>query len=242
MNLYGNLDAEKAMAGLLYGMNPKTIVSVTAKETINFGKGVFFNGARNAVLNGKHANKAVVDLSAYTTASKSIALEINGVSISATTSGTVATDVAAIISDIADDVENVTATAGTGSDAGKIFLVSDVDGELTVKLSYDGSDVTSSKVTASSDAVYAGVAVFHQNAFLDSRGCYIPTEAVNVMEKGYIWVVLAASVEPTVEADAYVTADGTFTTESSGNTKVGKFKSGKETGSNSDLLALVSLD
>ena len=216
MNLYGMLDAEKAMAGLLYGMNPKTIVSVTAKETINFGKGVFFNGARNAVLNGKHANKAVVDLSAYTTASKDIVLEINGVSI--------------------------TATAGTGTDAGKIFLVSDVDGELTVKLSYDGSDVTSSKVTASSDAVYAGVAVFHQNAFLDSRGCYIPTEAVNVMEKGYIWVVLAASVEPTVEADAYVTADGTFTTESSGNTKVGKFKSGKETGSNSDLLALVSLD
>ena len=236
------LDAEKAMAGLLYGMNPKTIVSVTAKETINFGKGVFFNGARNAVLNGKRANKAVVDLSAYTTASKDIVLEINGVSITATTSGTVATDVAAIISDIADDVENVTATAGTGTDAGKIFLVSDVDGELTVKLSYDGSDVTSSKVTASSDAVYAGVAVFHQNAFLDSRGCYIPTEAVNVMEKGYIWVVLAASVEPTVEADAYVTASGTFTTESSGNTKVGKFKSGKETGSNSDLLALVSLD
>ena len=113
---------------------------------------------------------------------------------------------------------------------------------MTVKLSYDGSDVTSSKVTASSDAVYAGVAVFHQNAFLDSRGCYIPTEAVNVMEKGYIWVVLAAGVEPTVEADAYVTAAGTFTTESSGNTKVGKFKSGKETGSNSDLLALVSLD
>lgn len=242
MNLYGMLDAEKAMAGLLYGMNPKTIVSVTAKETINFGKGVFFNGARNAVLNGKRANKAVVDLSAYTTASKDIVLEINGVSITATTSGTVATDVAAIISDIADDVENVTATAGTGTDAGKIFLVSDVDGELTVKLSYDGSDVTSSKVTASSDAVYAGVAVFHQNAFLDSRGCYIPTEAVNVMEKGYIWVVLAASVEPTVEADAYVTASGTFTTESSGNTKVGKFKSGKETGSNSDLLALVSLD
>lgn len=241
MNLYGNLDAEKAMAGLLYGMNPKTIVSVTAKEKINFGKGVFFNGNRNAVLNGKHANKAVVDLSAYTTASKSIALEINGVSISATTSGTVATDIAAIISDIADDVENVTATAGTGTDAGKIFLESD-DGELTVKLSYDGSDVTSSKVTTSSDAVYAGVAVFHQNAFLDSRGCYIPTESVNVMEKGYIWVVLASSVEPAVEADAYVTADGTFTTESSGNTKVGKFKSGKETGSNSDLLALVSLD
>lgn len=242
MNLYGNLDAEKAMAGMLYGANPNTIVSVTAKEKINFGKGVFFNGNRNAVLNGKHANKAVVDLSAYTTASKDIVLEINGVSISATTSGTVATDIAAIISDIADDVDNVTATAGTGSDAGKILLVSDVDGELIVKLSYDGSDVTASKVTKSSDAVYAGVSVFHQDAFINSRGCYAAQEAVAVMEKGYIWVVLAADVEPTIEADAYVTANGTFTTESSGNTKVGKFKSGKETGSNSDSLALVALD
>lgn len=242
MKLYGNLDAEKAMAGMLYGANPNTIVSVTAKEPINFGKGVFFNGNRNAVLNGKHANKAVVDLSAYTTASKDIVLEINGVSISATTSGTVATDIAAIISDIADDVENVTATAGTGSDAGKIFLVSDVDGELTVKLNYDGSDVTTTKVTKSSDAVYAGVAVFHQDAFINSRGCYAAQEAVAVMEKGYIWVVLADNVTPAIEADAYVTANGTFTTESSGNTKVGKFKSGKETGSNSDSLALVALD
>lgn len=146
MNLYGNLDAEKAMAGLLYGMNPKTIVTAPAGENINYGKGVFLNS--------------------------------NGV---------------------------LKASKGEGTS-------------------------------------FAGVSVFHQNAFLDSRGCYIPTESVNVMEKGYIWVVLAASVEPTVEADAYVTADGTFTTESSGNTKVGKFKSGKETGSNSDLLALVSLD
>lgn len=242
MNLYGNLDAEKAMAGMLYGVNPNTIVTFKGKETINFGKGVFFNGNRNAVLNGKHANKAVVDLSAYTTASKDIVLEINGVSISATTSGTVATDIAAIISDIADDVENVTATAGTGSDAGKIFLVSDVDGELTVKLTYDGSDVTSSKVTQTSDAVYAGVAVFHQTSTIESRGCYISKDAVAVMEKGYIWVVLATGVTPSIEADAYVTAAGTFTTESSGNTKVGKFKSAKEAGSNSDELALVSLD
>ena len=35
---------------------------------------------------------------------------------------------------------------------------------------------------------------------------------------------------------------GTFTTSSSGNTKVGKFKSEKENGANGDSLALVSLD
>ena len=99
--------------------------------------------------------------------------------------------------------------------------------------------VTSSKVTASSDCTYAGVSVFHQNAFLNSRGLYVATEAVNVMEKGYIYVALDENVEPTIGATAYVTSTGTFTTESSGNTQVGVFKSGVETGSNSDSIALV---
>lgn len=242
MNLYGNLDSEKAMAGLLYGMNPKTVVSAIAKEVINYGKAVFFNGAKNALLNGKHKNKATIDLSAYATASKDIVLTINGVEISAATSGTIATDVNGIVEDINDNIEKVTATAGTEANAGKIFLVSDDDSEIEIKLVYDGSDVTSSKVTQSTDAVYAGVSVFHQNAFLDSRGCYIPTESVAVMEKGYIWVVLASGVTPSIDANAYVNANGEFTTESSGNTLVGKFKSVKENGAGSDSLALVSLD
>ena len=242
MNLYGNLDSEKALAGLLYGMNPKTIVSIVTKETVNFGKAVFLNGAKNALLNGKHNNKATIDLSAYTTASKDIVLTINGVDFTATTSGTIATDVAGIVSDINDDLSNVTAVAGTGSDAGKILLTSDDDSGISVKLVYDGSDATSSKVTQTTDAVYAGVAVFHQTSTIESRGCYVPKDAVAVMEKGYIWVVLATGVTPAIEADAYVTAAGTFTTESSGNIKVGKFKSAKEAGSNSDELALVSLD
>lgn len=236
MELYGMLSEQKALAGLLYGMNPKTIVSAPAKEEIDFGKGVFLNGDKTALLNGKHANKATVDLSAYTTASKNIVLVINGVKIEATTTGTIANDVAGIVADIESDVENVSVTVGTSADANKLFLVSDDDSELEVTLSYDGSDVTSSKVSASSDAVYAGVSVFHQNSFKDSRGCYIAKEAVNVMEAGYIWVKLATGVSPAVGADAYVTKDGEFTTSSSGNTKVGTFKSGAE----SDL-ALVDI-
>ena len=236
MELYGMLSEQKALAGLLYGMNPKTIVSAPAKEEIDFGKGVFLNGDKTALLNGKHANKATVDLSAYTTASKDIVLVINGVKIEATTTGTLADDVAGIVADIESDVENVSVTVGTGVDANKLFLVSDDDSELEVTLSYDGSDVTSSKVSASSDAVYAGVSVFHQNSFKDSRGCYIAKEAVNVMEAGYIWVKLATGVSPAVGADAYVTKDGEFTTSSSGNTKVGTFKSGAENG-----LALVDI-
>lgn len=242
MNLYGNLDAEKAMAGMLYGVNPNTIVTFKGKETINFGKGVFLNGSKDAVLNGKHNNKATIVLSAYTTASKDIVLTINGVAVSVTTSGTIATDVASLVSDIADDVDGVTAVAGTSSDAGKIFLTSDDDSGISLKLVYDGSDVTSTKVTQTTDAVYAGVAVFHQTSTIESRGCYVPKDAVAVMEKGYIWVALVSDVTPTVDADAYVTATGTFTTSSSGNTKVGKFKSGKENGANGDSLALVSLD
>lgn len=236
MELYGMLSEQKALAGLLYGMNPKTIVSAPAKEEIDFGKGVFLNGDKTALLNGKHANKATVDLSAYTTASKDIVLVINGVKIEATTTGTLADDVAGIVADIESDVENVSVTVGTGADANKLFLVSDDDSELEVTLNYDGSDVTSSKVSASSDAVYAGVSVFHQNSFKDSRGCYIAKEAVNVMEAGYIWVKLATDVSPAVGADAYVTKAGEFTTSSSGNTKVGTFKSGAESG-----LALVDI-
>lgn len=236
MELYGMLSEQKALAGLLYGMNPKTIVSAPAKEEIDFGKGVFLNGDKTALLNGKHANKATVDLSAYTTASKDIVLVINGVKIEATTTGTLADDVAGIVADIESDVTNVSVTVGTGADANKLFLVSDDDSELEVTLNYDGSDVTSSKVSASSDAVYAGVSVFHQNSFKDSRGCYIAKEAVNVMEAGYIWVKLATGVSPAVGADAYVTKDGEFTTSSSGNTKVGTFKSGAENG-----LALVDI-
>ena len=236
MELYGMLSEQKALAGLLYGMNPKTIVSAPAKEEIDFGKGVFLNGDKTALLNGKHANKATVDLSAYTTASKDIVLVINGVKIEATTTGTLADDVAGIVADIESDVTNVSVTVGTGADANKLFLVSDDDSELEVTLNYDGSDVTSSKVSASSDAVYAGVSVFHQNSFKDSRGCYIAKEAVNVMEAGYIWVKLATGVSPAVGADAYVTKDGEFTTSSSGNTKVGTFKSGAESG-----LALVDI-
>lgn len=236
MELYGMLSEQKALAGLLYGMNPKTIVSAPAKEEIDFGKGVFLNGDKTALLNGKHANKATVDLSAYTTASKDIILVINGIKIEATTTGTLADDVAGIVADIESDVENVSVTVGTGADANKLFLVSDDDSELEVTLNYDGSDVTSSKVSVSSDAVYAGVSVFHQNSFKDSRGCYIAKEAVNVMEAGYIWVKLATGVSPAVGADAYVTKNGEFTTSSSGNTKVGTFKSGAENG-----LALVDI-
>lgn len=241
MNLYGNLENEVAIPGMLYGMNPKTIVSIPAGETINFGKAVFLNGEKNAVMGGKYNNKSVIDLSAYTTASKDIVLTIKGVNIEATTSGTIATDVAAIVEDI-NEIEGVTAVAGTEANAGKITVTSDDSADLGVKLVYDGSDVTSSKVTASSDCVYAGIAVFHQNAFMNSRGCYVAKEAVNVMEKGYVWVLLASGVTPTVETSAYVTVTGTFTTESSGNTLVGKFKSGAKNGSDNQTIALVSLD
>lgn len=242
MNLYGLLSDEKAMAGMLYGLNPKTIVSIPAGENINYGKGVFLNGDKTAVVAGKYNNNAVVDLSAYTTASKDISLTINGTAVTATTSGTIADDVAAIVADIADDVEGVTAVVGTGANAGKITLSSDSGKDLVIKLVYDGSDVTSSKVTLSSDCVYAGVSVFHQNAFLNVRGLYVETETVNIMEKGYIYVALASDVNPVIGATAYVTPAGTFTTESSGNTQVGVFKSAKETGSNNDAIALVSLD
>lgn len=156
MKLYGNLEEQKALAGLLYGMNPKTIVSHTAEEEITYGKAVFFNADKTAV-----------------------------------------------------------------------------------------------KASKGNDGVYAGVAVFHQNSFMDSRGTYVAQEAVNVMEKGYIWVLLDADAEPAVAGKAYVTADGLFTSvDSTGNgedkvdnIEVGVFKSVAEAGVGTDeKLALVALN
>lgn len=243
MNLYGFLDSEVAIAGMLYGMNPKTIVSVPAGEKINFGKAVFLNAERNAVVEEKYNDVVVVDISAYTTASKDIVIEVNGVTVTTlTTTGTIADDTATLVASINNKVEGVTATAGTGANVGKITIKPDTPADVAVELSYDGSDVTSSKVTTSSDCIYAGISVFHQNAFLDTRGCYVEKEAVNVMEKGYIWGKLASSVTPTIGQTAYVTKAGLFTTESSGNTQVGVFKSGAENGANNDSIALVSVE
>ena len=128
MELYGNLDAEKAMAGMLYGVNPNTIVSILGKETINFGKGVFLNGARTAVLNGKHNNKATVDLSAYTTASKVIKLTINGVDTTVTTTSVIATDTLDVLQ------PNVSATTSAILSAHCFFCSSVLPGKHCISI------------------------------------------------------------------------------------------------------------
>lgn len=43
MELYGNQEEQVAFAGMLYGMNPKTVVTYPAKQDIKFGKGVIVN-------------------------------------------------------------------------------------------------------------------------------------------------------------------------------------------------------
>lgn len=41
MNLYGNISDTKALPGMLYGMNPKSVISYPAGDTCSFGKGLF---------------------------------------------------------------------------------------------------------------------------------------------------------------------------------------------------------
>lgn len=92
---------------------------------------------------------------------------------------------------------------------------------------------------------FAGVAVFHQNSFKDSRGKYADKEAVACLNDGNIWVVLDDDEDSGVKdgATAYVTPAGTFTSEANDGESeptaydvVGKFKSGIENG-----LALVDV-
>lgn len=232
MELYGNVSDKKAIAGLLFGMNPKSVITYIANGVVNYGKGLFMLNGK--VSNTKMNNKAVLDLSAYTTASKDIIAKINGVTVTTlTTTGVIATDVATLVASIASEVSGVTAVAGADN---KITVTSDNDSAVVVELSYDGSDVTSSKVTASSDYAYVGVALFHQDSHIESRGCYPDKESVACLEFGYVWGQLASDETPKDGDTAYVTSEGLFTTSSSNNTQVGKFKSSAEDG-----LALIDV-
>lgn len=232
MNLYGFVSDVKALAGMLFGMNPKTVITYVANDAVDYGRGLFMKDGK--VVDSKLNNKAVIDLSDYTTSGKNIIATINNVVVTTlATTGTIADDVATLVASINDEVPGVTASVITGN---KIQVVTDNDLALTVVLSYDGSDVTSSKVALSSELVFVGVSVFHQNSFRDSRGFYVPQEAVACLTDGFIWVKLDDNVEPKDMDSAYVTNEGVFTTESSGNTLVGKFKSGAENG-----LALIEV-
>lgn len=41
MNLYGNQSDVKALAGMLYGMNPKSVITYPAGAEVAFGRGLF---------------------------------------------------------------------------------------------------------------------------------------------------------------------------------------------------------
>jgi hypothetical protein len=239
MNLYGFLYDEKALAGMLYDANPRDIVSYPALEDIDFGKGIFVAG-NGGVAQNKYTDKAVLDLSAYTTASKDIIVTVNGVAVTTlTTTGTIDDDIDTLVESINSEIADVIATADKTND--KVTIETTKAFELDVELNYDGSDVTSSKVTSTSDYKYVGVSVFHQTAFKLTRGLYPKTNPVAVLDMGRIWVKLANGVTPAENVDAYVTSAGVFTTESSGNTKVGVFQSVKDTSIEADGIALVDI-
>ena len=238
MELYGFLSDIKALAGMLYDANPKDIVSYPALEDIDFGKGIFLS--ENGVASKKYTDKAVLDLSAYTTSGKDIIVTVNDVAVTTlTTTGTIDDDIDTLVESINSEIGDVIATGDKTND--KVTIEATKAFELDVKLSYDGSDITSSKVTSTSDYKYVGVSVFHQTAFKLTRGIYPRTNPVAILDMGRIWARLANGVTPTVGADAYVTSAGVFTTESSGNTKVGVFQSEKDTSIESDGIALIDI-
>lgn len=63
MNLYGMLSDKKALAGMLFGMNPKSIITYPASTTVAFGKGVFLNNG--AVSNTKGASGVFVGVAVF---------------------------------------------------------------------------------------------------------------------------------------------------------------------------------
>lgn len=148
MNLYGMVSDKKAFAGMLFGMNPKSVVTYIADGVVDYGMGLFAK-----------------------------------------------------------------------------------DGKV--------------KSEKTEGSTFAGVAVFHQNSYMNSCGSYIDKEAVASLNDGNIWGVVADAEDSGIKdgATAYVTPAGKFTSEANDGESeptaydvVGKFKSGIEDG-----LALVDI-
>lgn len=113
--------------------------------------------------------------------------------------------------------------------AGQIYDLSDhvidsltatADVAFGAPVEQGASDEVGATLNALTDN-FVGVAVFTQAVENDgSRTGYKNKERMSVMRKGRVWVTVAANV--TKEADAYVTAAGTFNVTTTG-IKVGKF-------------------
>ena len=58
MELYGMLSEQKALAGMLFGMNPKSVITYIANGAVNYGMGLFMKDGK--VANKKYNNKAVL--------------------------------------------------------------------------------------------------------------------------------------------------------------------------------------
>lgn len=229
MKLYGLMAAIAAIAGMLYGMNSKTIITKVATKAVAFGKGCF--SYLDYVSDTKIASNATISLDGYSTASKAIRITVNGEIIDFTTTGTSADDAASIAA-LINVLPDITSTA-SGSD---IKINSDSGAGVFVTMIYDNADVTATKVTATSDYDFIGVSVFHQSSYADSVGRYDKGDAVAVLTKGFIWVKLAEGANPSIGATAYVGSDGLFTESNSGTTQAGVFQSAAENG-----LALIEL-
>lgn len=62
MNLYGKVSDIKALPGMLYGMNPKSIITYPAGAEIAFGKGLFMDSegkVSNTKASGKYMGVAL---------------------------------------------------------------------------------------------------------------------------------------------------------------------------------------
>lgn len=113
--------------------------------------------------------------------------------------------------------------------AGQIYGLSDhvidsltatADVAFGAPVEQGASDEVGATLNALTDN-FVGVAVFTQAVGNDgSRTGYKNNERMSVMRKGRVWVTVAANV--TKEADAYVTAGGTFNVTNTG-IRVGKF-------------------
>lgn len=207
MGAYNNQD--QAIAGLRFGSEARVETFRCAESVgINFGAPVF--GYEGDDVNGyaAHDDISTIVWDADFVTGNSIAVTINGTTVTTPFN----TDQATTMADLVSDIEGEAALSGIDAER------TDIAGnDRTLKLFWKGVDLTVTEVvtggasqatgtiTANQGGIFVGVAVLTHKEFAGSAK-YELDEAMNVMAEGYIWVLAAAAVNS--QTDAYVVTTG----------------------------------
>jgi len=243
MNLYGELD--KALPGMKYGIHDE-MESVAAGENIYPGDPVFGFVGDDKVGYGAKISAVSLTASADLAAGHSVAITVNGITLSGITFEDSSVDTIKKIINAVDQSQEIRAL---GIDA---FFVEGTP--RAVILQGPGVTITASAVVtgggspptfasaAYSASRFIGVAALEQLAYGKEVGYYPAATSIGVLVRGKIFVNVADAASPDDKKPAYIIMSGNdagkFTDVSTNNYDCGCFfRSNRVTGN----LALIEV-